>query len=82
MGDVEEVKKVLDKLEMHDGITFSGGDPMFQAGACAEIAKHAKKLKLNVMFVILHYDFTLLFTLHLAPANFYIDALLQTNNQY
>ena len=33
---------------MHDGITFSGGDPMFQASACVEIAKYAKKLKLNV----------------------------------
>lgn len=41
-----------------------------------------KKLKLNFMFVSLHYDFTLLFTLHLAPTNFDIDALLQTNNQY
>ena len=46
--DIEEIKKELDDLEMHDGITFSGGDPMFQALACLEIAKYAKKLKLNV----------------------------------
>ncbi|MBQ7140854.1 MAG: anaerobic ribonucleoside-triphosphate reductase activating protein [Bacilli bacterium] len=46
--DIENIKKELDNLEMHDGITFSGGDPMFQASSCAEIAKYAKKLKLNV----------------------------------
>ena len=45
---VDELNKKLDKLEFQDGITFSGGDPMFQAKACAEVAKHAKKLNLNV----------------------------------
>lgn len=46
--DVEEIKKVLLTLEGQSGITFSGGDPMCQPKACAEIAKYAKKLGLNV----------------------------------
>lgn len=45
---VEEINNQLEQLEFQDGITFSGGDPMFQAKACAEIAKHAQKLGLNV----------------------------------
>lgn len=46
--DVEEIKNDLAKLEGQDGITLSGGDPMFQAEACAEIAKYAKSIGLNV----------------------------------
>ena len=45
---VDEINKKLDDLEFQDGITFSGGDPMFQAKACALIAKHAKEIGLNV----------------------------------
>jgi len=45
---LEELKQKLDTLEFQDGITFSGGDPMFQAKACAEVAKHAKEIGLNV----------------------------------
>ena len=46
--DVEEIKKQLENLIGQDGITFSGGDPMEQAEACAEIAKYCKLLELNV----------------------------------
>jgi len=35
-------------LEGQTGITFSGGDPMCQPNECAEIAKYAKKLGLNI----------------------------------
>lgn len=45
---IEEIEKEINKLEDQDGITFSGGDPFFQAKACAEIAKYAKKRKLSV----------------------------------
>ena len=45
---VDEINKKLDDLEFQDGITFSGGDPMFQAKACALIAQHAKEIGLNV----------------------------------
>ena len=36
------------KLKYHTGITFSGGDPMFQPYACNEIAKFSKKLGLDI----------------------------------
>ena len=43
-----QINKELDNLEFQDGITFSGGDPMFQAKACSLIARHAKEIGLNV----------------------------------
>ena len=46
--EVEDILKELDELEYQDGITLSGGDPFFQIKPCLEIAKHAKKLNLNV----------------------------------
>lgn len=46
--DLEEVYSWIDELEGHDGITLSGGDPMFQPLPCYYIAKYAKKKKLNV----------------------------------
>lgn len=46
--DVDDVIDRLDSLEGQSGITFSGGDPMFQALSCAQIAKHAKEIGLNV----------------------------------
>lgn len=46
--DVDIIKEKIDSLEGQDGITFSGGDPMEQAVACAEIAKYSKKLGLNI----------------------------------
>jgi len=45
---LKQIEKEIDNLEGQDGITFSGGDPFFQAKACAQIAKYAKKKKLNV----------------------------------
>lgn len=46
--NVNEIKKIIDTLEDQDGITFSGGDPFFQARACSEIAKYAKSKKFNI----------------------------------
>ena len=46
--DIEDLKKVISKLEGQDGITFSGGDPMEQAEACSELAKFCKEQGLNV----------------------------------
>ena len=46
--DVFEIKNQIKKLEGQDGITFSGGDPIEQAEACAEIAIYAKELGFNV----------------------------------
>ncbi len=45
---IEEVNKQLDELKAQQGITFSGGDPMFQPKQCTEIAKHAKDLGLDI----------------------------------
>ncbi len=46
--DVEEIKEYLATLEGQDGITLSGGDPLFQVEASCEIAKYAHQLGMNV----------------------------------
>lgn len=46
--DIEEIKRELDDLVGQDGITLSGGDPLFQIDAVTEIAKYAKSLGLNI----------------------------------
>ena len=46
--DVEDIKEELKNLENQDGITLSGGDPMFQIEPILEIAKYAKMIGLNV----------------------------------
>ena len=46
--EIDELKEKIKNLESQDGITFSGGDPMEQAEACAELAKYCKELGLNV----------------------------------
>ena len=45
---VSMVKDAIDELEYQDGITFSGGDPMFQPEACNEIAKYCKEKGYNI----------------------------------
>ncbi len=45
---VDDIKKELSLLEAQSGITFSGGDPLFQVEACTEIAKYAQSIGLNV----------------------------------
>ena len=50
-GGLIPTKLVCDeirKLKYHTGITFSGGDPMFQPEQCAKIAAYAKNLGLNI----------------------------------
>ena len=46
--DTDDLKRQINKLEIQDGITFSGGDPMEQAEACSEIAAYCKEKGLNV----------------------------------
>ncbi len=46
--DLEEVYEMIDELENQDGITFSGGDPMFQPEAFLEILKYVKMKEYNV----------------------------------
>ena len=42
------VLEEIDKLEYQTGITFSGGDPMYQPEACNKIAEYCKEKGLNV----------------------------------
>ena len=46
--DVEDVKLMIDNLEDQDGITFSGGDPMFQPEALLELIKYTHEKGMNV----------------------------------
>ena len=46
--DIEEIFEELDGLKNQDGITLSGGDPLFQIEAITEIAKYAQKIGLNI----------------------------------
>lgn len=48
MIDISAIKREIDTLEGHDGITLSGGDPLEQVEACLEIAKYSHKKGLNV----------------------------------
>ena len=45
LKDVSELKEEIASLSLIDGVTFSGGDPMFQPEACAEIAKYVKSIE-------------------------------------
>lgn len=45
---VSLVCETIDELEYHTGITFSGGDPMYQPVACNEIAAYAKSKGYNI----------------------------------
>ncbi len=46
--DIEEVKEEIDALEGQDGITFSGGDPLYQVESCLELAKYIKSKKMTI----------------------------------
>lgn len=46
--DIDEVKKEMSELVNQQGITFSGGDPLYQVDAVLELAKHAQSIGLNV----------------------------------
>ena len=45
---IDMVKEAIDELEYQDGITFSGGDPMFQPEACNTLAEYARDKGLNI----------------------------------
>lgn len=46
--ELDDVIYVLESLEGQDGVTFSGGDPMFQAKECAILARKVHELGMNV----------------------------------
>ncbi len=45
---IKYVLDAIDELENQDGITFSGGDPMYQVEACNIIADYCKKKGYNI----------------------------------
>ena len=45
---IKDVKKQIDELELQSGVTFSGGDPMMQVEALAELARYVKEKGMNV----------------------------------
>lgn len=48
LEDIDNLKKQIQNLKYHDGITLSGGDPFVQIDACLEIASFCQKINLNV----------------------------------
>ena len=46
--ELEDLFEELKNLEKQDGITLSGGDPLFQIDAVTELAKFAQSINLNV----------------------------------
>ena len=46
--DVEKVKEEISSIKYQDGITLSGGDPLYQVEPILEIAKYAKQINLNI----------------------------------
>lgn len=45
--DIEQLKKEIEELELQDGVTFSGGDPMFQPEALLYLLKVVKENGMN-----------------------------------
>ena len=45
---ISDLKKQIDELEFQSGVTFSGGDPMYQLDALEELAKYVKEKGMNV----------------------------------
>ena len=48
LKDVSELIEEIRDLELQDGITFSGGDPMMQAKECTMIAQACKEMGYNI----------------------------------
>lgn len=48
LSDTEVIKEQIASLKLVDGVTLSGGDPMFQIDASLDIAKFCHSIGLNV----------------------------------
>lgn len=59
---LEEMKSKIDELEFQAGVTFSGGDPMMQVEALAELASYVHEKGMNV-WVYTGFTFEELMTL-------------------
>lgn len=45
---IKEIKKQIDALELQQGVTFSGGDPMFQVESLLELASYVHQKGMDV----------------------------------
>lgn len=64
--DVNDIISEIKKNPLLDGVTLSGGDPMFQVEESLKLAKEVKKLGLNVM---LYTGFTFERIIEMAKVN-------------
>lgn len=53
--EIDKILDAIDKDPLLDGVTFSGGDPIYQAESFYELAKEIKKRNLNI---VLYTGFT------------------------
>ena len=74
---VEEIKKLMLNNPLTDGLTLSGGEPFLQAAECAELAKAARRAKLDV-WVYSGYTFEELFSR--SEKDIHIRQLLKQSN--
>jgi anaerobic ribonucleoside-triphosphate reductase activating protein len=72
--DIEELKREISQLSGQDGITLSGGDPMFQVEACLEIAKFCKQIGLSVWC---YTGFTFEELLDMSKSNYKLTELMK-----
>ncbi len=70
---IDEMKEKISNLEYQHGVTFSGGDPLYQLDAFIELAKHVHECKMNV-WVYTGYTYEQLIKLGEKDKK-YIDAL-------
>lgn len=64
--DVQDIVSEIKKNPLLDGVTLSGGDPMFQVEESLKLAREVKKLGLNVM---LYTGFTFERIIEMAKVN-------------
>lgn len=72
-----EISKILDAIDKNpllDGVTFTGGDPVFQAEAFVSLAKEIKKRNLNI---VLFTGFTYEELLERAEKHPYVKELME-----
>ena len=73
--DIELIKEKIRNLEFQQGVTFSGGDPLYQLDAFIELAKEVHKSKMDVW---VYTGFTYEQLIKLSEKNHkYLDALEQ-----
>lgn len=58
-GEEISLEKVMERIKNNphtDGVTLSGGEPLYQLSSCLDLVKEIKKLNLNII-VYTGYDF-------------------------